>query len=70
MTLAGLPYVADEILTTKDAMAPLFVCVIGPMLVTMPVWRSAAVGMGKKPALLQHHWYSQRAHQACSCCRR
>ena len=52
VTLAGLPYVADEILTTKDAMAPLFVCVIGPMLVTMPVWRSAAVRMGKKSCLV------------------
>jgi Na+/melibiose symporter-like transporter len=52
VTLAGLPYVADEILATKDAMAPLFVCVIGPMLVTMPVWRSAAVRIGKKSCLV------------------
>jgi hypothetical protein len=29
VTLAGLPYVADEILATKGAMAPPFVCVIG-----------------------------------------
>ena len=52
VTLAGLPYVADEILGTNDVMAPLFVCVIGPMLVTMPVWRSAAVRMGKKSCLV------------------
>lgn len=29
VTLAGLPYVADEILATKGAMAPPIVCVIG-----------------------------------------
>ena len=52
VTLAGLPYVADEILATTDAMTPLFVCVIGPMLVTMPVWRSAAVRIGKKSCLV------------------
>ena len=52
VTLAGLPYVADEILATKDAVGPLFVCVVGPMLVTMPVWRSAAVRFGKKPCLV------------------
>jgi glycoside/pentoside/hexuronide:cation symporter, GPH family len=52
VTLAGLPYVADEILATQDAMTPLFVCVIGPMLVTMPVWRLAAVRIGKKSCLV------------------
>ena len=52
VTLAGLPYVADEILATTDGMTPLFVCVIGPMLVTMPVWRSAAVRIGKKSCLV------------------
>ena len=52
VTLAGLPYVADQILATKDAVAPLFVCVVGPMLLTMPVWRSAAVRFGKKPCLV------------------
>ena len=52
VTLAGLPYVADEISDDKGRNAPLFVCVIGPMLVTMPVWRSAAVRMGKKSCLV------------------
>ncbi len=52
VTLAGLPYVADEILATPDAMAPLFVCVIGPMLATMPAWRSAAVRIGKRKCLV------------------
>ena len=52
VTLAGLPYLADHILGTEGAMAPLFVCVVGPMLVTMPVWSSAARRVGKKSCLV------------------
>ncbi|MBB5165349.1 MFS transporter [Mycobacterium sp. AZCC_0083] len=52
VTLAGLPYMADQILGTESAMAPLFVCVVGPMLVTMPVWSRAAQRVGKKSCLV------------------
>ncbi|HMF58803.1 MAG TPA: MFS transporter, partial [Vicinamibacterales bacterium] len=52
VTLAGLPYIADQILGTESAIAPLFVCVVGPMLVTMPVWSRAALRVGKKSCLV------------------
>jgi Na+/melibiose symporter-like transporter len=52
VTLAGLPYMADQILGTEGAIAPLFVCVVGPMLVTMPVWTRAARRVGKKSCLV------------------
>lgn len=52
VTLAGLQYMADQVLAAEDAIAALFVCVVGPMLVTMPVWQRAAVRIGKKSCLV------------------
>jgi Na+/melibiose symporter-like transporter len=46
VALAGLPYMAGQLLGTGEAIAPLFVCVLGPLLLTMPVWIRAANRFG------------------------
>ncbi|MGW6619596.1 MFS transporter [Nocardia sp. NPDC055002] len=51
VTLAGLPFLSEQILGSDSALAPLFVCAIGPMLLTMPAWRRAAAAYGKKNCL-------------------
>lgn len=51
VALAGLPYMAEQFLGTEEAVAPLFVCVMGPMLLTMPVWSRAARRFGGKRCL-------------------
>ncbi|MEU2031151.1 MFS transporter [Nocardia amamiensis] len=52
VTLAGLPYIADQILGTESAITPLFVCVVGPLMLAMPAWRHAARRIGKKYCLM------------------
>lgn len=49
--LAGLPYIAAQFLGTEEAIAPLFVCVLAPLLVTMPLWTRAAAKFGDKSCL-------------------
>jgi Na+/melibiose symporter-like transporter len=70
VTLAGLPYMADQILGTESAIAPLFVCVVGPMLVTMPVWSRAALRVGKKTCLVIASTITEsiRFEVACAAC--
>ncbi|MEU6189086.1 MFS transporter [Nocardia sp. NPDC047038] len=52
VTLAGLPYIADQFLGTESAITTLFVCVMGPLMPAMPAWRHAARRMGKKYCLM------------------
>lgn len=52
VTLAGLPYVAAHLIGNEGAVPAFFSCVVGPMLVTMPIWRRAAAAAGKKTCLL------------------
>ncbi|MFD6224391.1 MFS transporter [Nocardia asteroides] len=51
VTLAGLPYLSIQILGSDSALAALFLCAVGPMLLTTPAWRLAAVVWGKKSCL-------------------
>lgn len=51
VTLAGLPYLAVQLLGSNGALAPLFLCAVGPVLLTMPAWRRAAVVWDKKSCL-------------------
>ena len=51
VALAGLPYMAEQMLGSEDVVAPLFVCVLGPLLLTMPLWRKAARRFGDKRCL-------------------
>jgi len=51
VAMAGLPYMAEQFLGTEEAMAPLFVCVLGPLLATMPLWTRAAARFGDKRSL-------------------
>ncbi|WP_280216600.1 MFS transporter [Nocardia neocaledoniensis] len=51
VTLAGLPYLAIQLLGSDGALAPLFLCAVGPVLLTMPAWRRAAVAWSKASCL-------------------
>ena len=51
VSLASTPYVANYILGDPGAVAPMFIILTIPLLVTMPVWRSLAVRHGKSTAL-------------------
>jgi glycoside/pentoside/hexuronide:cation symporter, GPH family len=51
VALAGLPYMTQEFLGTQEAIAPLFACVLGPLLLTMPLWILAARRFGDKRCL-------------------
>lgn len=49
--LASVPYLADHVVGSPDAIALVFVAVIVPMLVTMPVWSRVANRHSKPIAL-------------------
>lgn len=49
--LAGLPYLAAQFLGTEEAIAPLFVSVLAPLLLTMPLWTRAAIRFGDRHCL-------------------
>ncbi|MGN7778751.1 MFS transporter [Mycolicibacterium sp. 22603] len=49
--LAGLPYLAAQFLGTEEAIAPLFVSVLAPLLLTMPLWTRAAIRFGDRRCL-------------------
>ncbi|MBF6180025.1 MFS transporter [Nocardia otitidiscaviarum] len=49
--LAGLPYVAEQFLGGDGVIAPLFACVLGPLLLTMPMWTRYARRFGDKRCL-------------------
>ena len=44
--MAGLPYLAEQLLGSPEAVAPLFVCVLGPLLLTVPIWLRVARRFG------------------------
>jgi len=45
--LAGVQYFADHVLHDHDATTLLFVCVVGPAILVMPVWNRIGARMGK-----------------------
>jgi GPH family glycoside/pentoside/hexuronide:cation symporter len=49
--LASAPYIADHVVGSEDALVPLFIAIVGPLLLTMPLWRRAAARHGKRAAL-------------------
>lgn len=49
--LAAAPYIADHVVGSEDALVPLFIGIVGPLILTMPLWRRAAVRHGKRAAL-------------------
>ncbi|PSK95434.1 GPH family glycoside/pentoside/hexuronide:cation symporter [Murinocardiopsis flavida] len=50
--LAGAPYLAGYLLGSPAAVTPLFVCLVGPLVLTMPLWLRAARRYGKRSCLL------------------
>lgn len=51
VSLAGLPFIANYILGDSGAIALLFICIVGPMVFTMPLWRRVSVRFGKRSSL-------------------
>jgi len=51
VSLASTPYIANYVLGDAGAVAPLFIILTIPLLVTMPLWRAIAVRKGKTTAL-------------------
>lgn len=49
--LASVPYIADHVVGSPDAVTLVFVVVVVPMLVTMPVWSRIANRFGKRASL-------------------
>jgi GPH family glycoside/pentoside/hexuronide:cation symporter len=52
LMLAGAPYFATYTLHNPDAVTPLFVFLVGPIIVTMPGWIRVSRRMGKRGALI------------------
>ncbi len=48
--LAGVAYLADDVLGNKGAATTLFVCFVGPALLLTPVWSRIGERVGKRPA--------------------
>lgn len=51
VSLASTPYLADYVLGDPEAVAPMFIILTIPLLITMPLWRMFAVRRGKRAAL-------------------
>jgi Na+/melibiose symporter-like transporter len=45
--LAGVQYFADHVLHDHDAVTLLFVCVVGPAILVMPIWNRVGARLGK-----------------------
>jgi glycoside/pentoside/hexuronide:cation symporter, GPH family len=45
--LAGVQYFADHVLHQHNAVTLLFVCVVGPAILVMPVWNRVGIRIGK-----------------------
>jgi Na+/melibiose symporter-like transporter len=45
--LAGVQYFADHVLHDHDAVTLLFVCVVGPAILVMPIWNRVGARVGK-----------------------
>jgi len=52
VSLAGLPFIAQYILGDSEVIALLFICIVGPMIITMPLWRRIANAFGKRSSLV------------------
>jgi GPH family glycoside/pentoside/hexuronide:cation symporter len=52
LMLAGAPYFATYTLHDPHAVTPLFVCLVGPILVTMPPWIGISRRMEKRGAMI------------------
>jgi Na+/melibiose symporter-like transporter len=46
--LAGVDYLADEVLASSGAATVLFVCFVGPALVLTPAWAAVGTRIGKR----------------------
>ncbi|MCS7480393.1 MFS transporter [Umezawaea endophytica] len=51
VALTGGPYIADHVIGSEDALVPIFICLVAPLMLTMPLWSRAATRWGKRPAL-------------------
>lgn len=51
VSLASTPYLADYVLGDPEAVAPMFVALTIPLLLTMPFWNALAKKRGKRSAL-------------------
>jgi GPH family glycoside/pentoside/hexuronide:cation symporter len=51
VSLASVPYLAKYVLGNEHAVAPIFIMLTLPLLLTMPLWRTVAVRIGKRFAL-------------------
>jgi len=51
VSLAGTPYLATYVIGDEDVVAPMFLLLTLPLLVTMPIWRAVAIRRGKRSAL-------------------
>lgn len=49
--LAAAPFIADHVLGSEDALVPLFIGIVSPLILTMPLWRRATKRHGKRAAL-------------------
>jgi glycoside/pentoside/hexuronide:cation symporter, GPH family len=49
--LAAAPYIADHVVGSEEALVPLFIGLVGPLILTMPLWRRAAGRYGKRATL-------------------
>ncbi|RAJ63369.1 GPH family glycoside/pentoside/hexuronide:cation symporter [Streptomyces sp. Amel2xB2] len=54
--LAGVQYFATYVLGSADAVTPLFICLIGPLALVMPVWNRLARARGVKYAQFWASW--------------
>ena len=52
LMLAAAPYFATYILHDPNAVTPLFVCLVGPILVTMPPWKGISRRVEKRGAMV------------------
>jgi glycoside/pentoside/hexuronide:cation symporter, GPH family len=52
LLLAGAPYFATYTLHDPNAVTPLFLCLVGPILVTMPVWKAISRRVEKRGAMV------------------
>ena len=52
LLLAAAPYFATYTLHDPNAVTPLFVCLVGPILVTMPAWKAVSQRMEKRGAMI------------------
>ena len=52
LMLAAAPYFATYTLHDPNAVTPLFVCLVGPILITMPLWKGISRRVEKRGAMV------------------